>query len=79
MTHPLKVSYILENSCGSFVEFENEKACKKTIDVKLKLLYEGCNCDLEFFDLKQDSAGTYTYKFFLDEKKFDAYNLEVYD
>src|SRR5688500_8059077 len=46
-THELKIQYIIENSCGNFVEFE-ESVSNTTTAVKIKTLYEGCNCTLEF-------------------------------
>ena len=82
-THELKIQYIIENSCGSFVEFEDTVIGDVT-EVKIKTLYEGCNCTLEFveeerfYPIKQDSAGSYVYKFWVSETEFDTYWLEVY-
>lgn len=82
-TLDLKVAYILENSCGSFTEFE-EHVMGDTTEVRVKLLYEGCSCNLQFkedssyYPLKQDAAGTYFYKFYLGESDYDTYSLDVY-
>ncbi|MBI3133267.1 MAG: hypothetical protein HYZ14_01195 [Bacteroidetes bacterium] len=79
----VKVEYILENSCGSFVEFE-ENIAGQTTEVRVKLLYDGCSCDLQFkedsnyYEVKQDSVGTYLYKFYLGETDYDSYTLQVY-
>jgi len=81
--HELKIQYIIENSCGSFVEFE-DTTINHVTEIKIKTLYEGCNCSLEFaeeekfYPLKQDSAGSYQYKFWINETDFDIYWLEVY-
>jgi hypothetical protein len=77
------IKYILENSCGSFKEFE-ETVAENIVEIKFKARYEGCNCELQFeedssvYALKQDSAGTYTYKFFLGDTDYDTYNLVVF-
>jgi hypothetical protein len=82
-THELKIQYIIENSCGSFVEFE-DTVIGDVVEVRIKTLYEGCNCTLEFaqeekfYQLRQDSAGSYQYKFWINETDFDTYWLEVY-
>jgi len=81
--YPLKVQYIIENSCGSFVGFEETKT-GNTTDVRIKTIYDGCNCTLEFsqqesfYEIKQDSVGTYHYNFWLDETDFDSYTLTVH-
>lgn len=82
-THDLKIQYIIENSCGTFVEFEDTVIGDVT-EVKIKTLYEGCNCTLEFvqeerfYPIRQDSVGSYQYKFWINETDFDTYWLEVY-
>src|SRR5688500_6210250 len=80
-THDLKIHYIIENSCGSFVEFEDTLiyAADTITQVKIKTLYEGCNCTLEFkeeeqfYPLVQNTPGTYHYKFWLSDTDFDSY------
>jgi hypothetical protein len=79
----VSVQYIIENSCGSFVEFE-ESQTDHTIDVRVKLLYDGCNCNLvftedsSFYSFKQDSAGLYYYNFYYEDADFESYPLVVY-
>jgi len=83
-THQLKIEYVIENSCGSFVEFEDTIVDNNT-EVKIKTLYEGCNCTLEFlqeekfYPLHQDSVGKYHYKFWMSETEFDEYTLTVFE
>lgn len=82
--HELKVEYILENSCGSFLEFE-EKQISDTTEVKIKLKYEGCSCNLQFeqkvgyYSLQQDSAGIYKYRFWVGDGEYDSFFLKVYE
>ena len=84
IAYPLNIQYIIENSCGSFVEFEETKTAATT-EVRVKLLYDGCSCNLEFeedsstYNLQHDTAGTYYYKFYLGESDYDTYSLDVYN
>jgi hypothetical protein len=83
-THDLKIQYIIENSCGSFVEFE-DSVVNTVTEVKIKTLYEGCSCALEFteeenfYPLVQNTPGLYTYKFWLSDTDFDTYTLHVHE
>lgn len=81
-THNLKIEYIKENSCGSFVEFE-ELVTGNSTEVKIKMLYEGCTCNQVFsqeeqaYAIKKDSAGSYSYKFWVTENEYDMFNVVV--
>lgn len=81
--YDLSIHYIIENSCGSFVEF-SDSIYGTTTQIKTKLLYEGCNCSLQFVEdsntyyLVHDSAGIYTYEFLVGDSDFDSYVLTVY-
>lgn len=83
-THELKLEYIKENSCGSFVEFE-ENVDGNSTEVKIKMLYEGCSCNLVFseeerlYPILKQTAGNYSYKFWVAENDYDIYNLVVVD
>ena len=83
-THDLKIEYIIENSCGSFVEFE-EIMDGNTTEVKIKMLYEGCSCNLVFseeenkYPILKQTAGNYSYKFWVADNDYDIYNLVVVD
>lgn len=82
-THELKIQYIIENSCGSFTEFQDTTIGDVT-EVKIITDYVGCNCTLEFveeerfYPLHHDSTGTYHYKFWMSETEFDEYTLTVF-
>lgn len=84
VTDEVSVQYVIENSCGSFVEFE-ETQIENTIDVRVKLLYDGCNCNLvftedsSFYSFKQDSAGYDYYGFYYADTDFESYQLIVYE
>ena len=83
-THDLKIEYIIENSCGSFVEFE-EIMDGNTTELKIKMLYEGCSCNLVFseeenkYPILKQTAGNYSYKFWVADNDYDIYNLVVVD
>lgn len=82
--HDITVEYVIENSCGNFVELE-ESMSDDTVFVKVKTLYEGCNCTLEFTEeqqvlsIGQDSAGYYYYKFWIADSDYDVFSLVIYD
>lgn len=82
-SYDLSIHYIIENSCGSFVEF-TDSVFGNTTQVKAKLIYEGCNCSLQFqedsstYHIAHDSAGIYTYKFLVGTSDYDSYMLTVY-
>lgn len=82
--HELEVKYIIENSCGEFVEFETTESSTFT-EVKVKLMYKGCSCNLQFtedssyYALLHDTAGVYMYKFFLSDGTYDTYQLNVFE
>ena len=84
VTHDLKIEYILENSCGSFDEFEVAQVDDYTF-VKLKTLYEGCNCTLEFTEAEEfflisfSDTGTYKFKFWISDTDYDSYSLIIYE
>lgn len=84
VTHELKVKYIIENSCGKFVEFETIETPAQT-EIKVKLMYEGCSCNLQFTEdssylsIKHDTAGLYLYKFYLSDGTYDTYQLNVFE
>lgn len=77
------LNYIIENSCGDFDKIE-ETQIDSIVDVRLKVKYEGCNCNLEFvedsvlYNIKQDSTGIYEYRFYLGETDYESYFLEVH-
>ncbi len=81
--HDLKIHYLIENSCGSFLEFD-DTAYGNIVEVTTMLRYEGCNCALEFvedsmsYQIQHDTAGTFLYKFSIGESDFDTHSLLVY-
>ncbi len=83
VTHDLKVHYLIENSCGSFLEFD-DTASGNIVEITTMLRYEGCNCALEFvedsmlYQMKHDTAGTFLYKFSIGETDFDTHAVLVY-
>lgn len=82
--YDLSVHYIIENSCGTFLAFD-DSVYDNTTEVKVRLNYEGCNCNLNFvedsmnYTLFQDTAGYYNYKFYVGNTDFDSYILKVVD
>ena len=81
--YDLKIHYILENSCGSFLEFK-DTTYDNTTEIKAVLLYEGCNCSLQFeedsssYSILHDQPGNYTYKFLVGATDYDSYTLTVF-
>lgn len=79
----LKIHYVIENSCGSFLEFD-DTAYNNVVQIKTMLRYEGCNCDLQFvedsmsYQMLHDTVGTFLYKFSIGETDFDTHSLIVY-
>jgi hypothetical protein len=82
-SHDLMIHYVLENSCGSFLEFD-DTAYGNVVEITTMLRYEGCNCALEFvedsmaYPMMHDTAGTFLYKFSIGESDFDTHSLLVY-
>lgn len=83
--HFVQINFIAENSCGEFADFEINEVSSNVTEVKIKMLYEGCNCALEFtedsvnFPITLDSAGIYYFKFYNGDSGFDTYQLTAYE
>lgn len=82
-SHDLMIHYVIENSCGSFLEFD-DTAFGNVVEITTMLRYDGCNCALEFvedsmtYQMFHDTAGTFLYKFSIGESDFDSHSLIVY-
>jgi hypothetical protein len=82
-SHDLMIHYVIENSCGSFLEFE-DTAYANVVEISTMLRYDGCNCNLKFvedsmsYQIMHDTSGTFLYKFSIGESDFDTYSLQVY-
>lgn len=82
-SHDLMIHFVIENSCGSFLEFD-DTAYGNVVEITTMLRYEGCNCTLEFvedsmsYQIMHDTAGTFLYKFSIGETDFDTHSLIVY-
>jgi hypothetical protein len=83
-THKLKVSYILENSCGKFDRFD-VISTDKSYEVQMITKYEGCNCSLEFseeeteFEINLDFPGVYEFKFWQADNDFDIRTVTIFE
>ncbi|MBK9591590.1 MAG: hypothetical protein IPO32_08790 [Crocinitomicaceae bacterium] len=81
--HDLMIHYVIENSCGSFLAFD-DTAYGNVVEITTMLRYEGCNCALEFVEdsmsylMQHDTAGTFLYKFSIGETDFDTHAVLVY-
>lgn len=82
-TYNFMIHYVIENSCGSFLEFD-DTAYGNVVEITTMLRYEGCNCALEFvedsmsYQMMHDTAGTFLYKFSIGASDFDTHSLLVY-
>lgn len=82
-SYDLMIHYVIENSCGSFLEFD-DTAYGNVVEITTMLRYEGCNCALEFvedsasYQMLHDTAGTFLYKFSIGESDFDTHSVLVY-
>lgn len=72
---PIKLNYFIENSCGSFYDFEVLRN-EKEYDIRVKAKYEGCNCNEiasypeTIYYFRSPESGFYTLNFFTSNTEF---------
>jgi len=79
---PIELTYILENSCGSFYAFDVERN-DKIYDIKINTKYEGCNCKESvgsantIYYFRAVESGFYLLKFYTSVTEFTSIIINV--
>lgn len=72
---PIDLQYFIENSCGSFYNFDVNRN-DKVYDIKVKAKYEGCQCNeiagnlQTTYHFRTAEAGVYTLNFYTSSSEF---------